>query len=118
MDRRGTYRLLLATLFARADLAFTESPPELEPLVDVYLSNWGERVAQALRIGPKRTDLAASYLLWLLREGREEAFSGLARALYRDNPEDVVALWFSGIALLGGTSESDEGLARMRKSLD
>ena len=118
VDRRGTYRLLLATLFTRADLAFTESPPELEPLVDVYLSNWGERVAQALRIGPKRTDLAASYLLWLLREGREEAFSGLARALYRDNPEDVVALWFSGIALLGGTSESDEGLARMRKSLD
>ncbi len=118
VDRGGTYRLLLATLFARADLAFAVSRPELEPLVNVYLSNWGERLNQALRIGPKRTDLAASYLLWLLREGREGAFSRLARALYRDNPEDAVALWFSGIALLGGTSGADDGLARMRKSLD
>lgn len=73
---------------------------------------------QALRIAPKRTDLTTSYLLWLLREGREGEFSALARALYRGNPEDAVALWFSGIALLGGTSGSDEGLARMQKSLD
>lgn len=118
VDRGGTYRLLLATLFARADLAFADSRPELEPLVNVYLSNWGERLNQALRIGPKRTDLAASYLLWLLREGREGAFSRLANALYRDNPEDAVALWFSGIALLGGTLGADDGLTRMRKSLD
>ena len=115
---RGTYRLLLATLFARADLAFVESGPELAPLVDVYLSNWGERLNQALRIAPKRTDLAASYLLWLLREGREGEFSSLARILFQNNPEDAVALWFSGIALLGVTSGTDEGLARMQKSLD
>ena len=118
VDRGGTYRLLLATLFARADLVFAPSRPELAPLVDVYLTNWGERLNQALRMGPKRTDLAASYLLWLLREEREEAFSVLARALYRGNPEDVVALWFSGIAPLGNASGTNEGLARMQKSLD
>jgi hypothetical protein len=118
VDRGGTYRLLIATLFARADLAFVESRLEFATIVDSYLSNWGERVDQALLISPKRTDLATSYLLWLLREGREEAFSRLSRTLYRNNPEDAVALWFSGIALLGVTSGTDEGLARMQKSLD
>ena len=86
--------------------------------MDAYLSNWGKRVDQALGISPKRTDLAASYLLWLLREGREEAFSALARTLYRGNPEDAVALWFSGIALVGDAQGKQEGLSRMRRSLD
>ena len=118
VDRKSTFRLLLATLFARADLAFSPSGPELAPLLEDYFSNWGERVDQALSIAPKRTDLAASYLLWLLREEKEGAFSKFSRDLYRDNPEDAVALWFSGIALLGDTAGSDEGLARMQKSLD
>ena len=36
VDRGGTYRLLLATLFARADLAFSSPGPDLAPLVDAY----------------------------------------------------------------------------------
>lgn len=118
IEKGGAFRLLVSSLFARSDLAFVPSSGETAHLVSGYLANWGKRLDQALKIAPKRTDLAISYLLWLLRENREQEFSQLALRLHEMNPEDPVGLWFSGIALLGDPRQARAGLLRMRRGLE
>jgi hypothetical protein len=118
IEQGSSFRLLISTIFARADLAFSPTPERLQPLVDEILSTWEIRVKQAMSIAPGRTDLTVSYLLWLLRENRQQEFSRWALLLFNKNPEDPVGLWFSGIALLSDPSESGKSLKRMRLAID
>jgi len=117
-DGNPSFRTRSGGLLARADLAFIDPPEELAPLRDAFLVNWEKRLGEALKIAPKRTDLAASYLLWLLKENRIDKFSELAARLYRQNPKDPIALWFTGIDLIGTDKTLEEGVIRMRKAID
>lgn len=118
IDRGAAFRLLVATLLARSDLAFASPDPAVDGFVREFLVNWDARLTQALAIAPRRTDLAAPYLLWLLKENRGPEFSAWANRLYARNPQDMVGLWFSGIALLDDPTQTLAAVERMRKALD
>lgn len=117
IDRGARFRLLVTSLLARSDLAFAPPDRRLDPVTAEFLSNWERRLTQALAIAPRRTDLAAPYLLWLLKEGKEATLRGWANRLFVRDPEDPVGLWFSGIALLGDASRAPLGIGRMKKAL-
>ncbi|MEO5336392.1 MAG: hypothetical protein H7841_05815 [Magnetospirillum sp. WYHS-4] len=118
VERGTSFRLLVATLLARADLAFAPPHPLLDRLTAEYLVNWETRLTQALRIAPRRHDLAAPYLLWLLKENRAGEFAAWANLLFERNPNDKVAIWFAGIALLEDPARAEEGLRRMRQAME
>lgn len=115
---RSTMRLHLTRLLMRADLAFAEPNADLDPFLERYLANWEEVVDALLVRAPRRTDQAAPYILWLLRENDQDRIRMFTETLYERAPDDPVALWFSGIALLGDPQTADEGLSRMRRALD
>jgi uncharacterized membrane protein (UPF0127 family) len=117
IDRGASIRLLIAALNTRSDFAFLNIPNKMKPMVNKYKQNWGKRVTELVTRAPKRTDMAATYLLYLLKIGDEKTFSNFAIDLYARNPEDSIALWFSGIALLSKPNMGYAGTQRMRKAL-
>jgi hypothetical protein len=117
IDRGSIFRLRVSSLLARSDLAFGPSHPALLPITDIYLASWGQRLEEALRIAPKRTDLAAGYLLWLFKEGREDEFNRWSSKIYEMDRKSPVGLWFSGIALSANPTRGHEGIARMRQAI-
>jgi hypothetical protein len=117
IDKGSVFRLRVSSLLARSDMAFTISHPKVQPIIDIYLANWDKRLDEALRMAPKRTDLAAGYLLWLLKEGREAEFLRWSSKIYEMDRQSPVGLWFSGIALSANPARAQEGVARMRKGL-
>lgn len=118
IDHGANFRLISAALLARSDLAFVALEPMLDPLVREFLSNWEPRLIEALAQAPKRTDLAVSYMLWLLRENRTADFERMASWLHARNANDAVGLWFSGVALLNHDATAHEGIRRMKRSLE
>lgn len=118
IDRGAAFRLLVSSLLARADLAFAPHDPRLDGIVGEFVTNWEVRLNQALHIAPRRTDLAAPYLLWLLTRNKTDEFHAWANRLYARNPQDMVGLWFSGIALLDDPAQTLAAVERMRKALD
>ena len=111
-------RLKIAAIAARADLVFAPPYPRIEKIASAYATDWKSRLEEVLREAPRRTDLAAPYLLMLLRDGKEREYRKLADALYRRNPSDPVALWFSGIAMLNDDATAVTGARRMKEALD
>jgi hypothetical protein len=51
---------------------------------------------------PRRSDLAIPYFNLLLSDGEEPRALEAAESLLQNDPNDAVALWFSGIVLLAG----------------
>ena len=67
---------------------------------------------------PRRSDLAIPYFNLLIRDDQEPRALATAERILAGNRHDAVALWFSGIVMLGGPKNADRGLARMRRALD
>jgi hypothetical protein len=110
-------RLEIASIASRADLAFAPPDPRIQGIYTDYAPAWRERLDAVLAKAPRRTDLAAPYLLMLLRDGLELDYQEFSGELYRRNPADPVAQWFSGIALLGDPATAGAGAARMADAL-
>lgn len=117
VERGASFRLLVSTLLARSDLAFAPPNPLITPIAEDFLANWGQRLNQALHVAPHRTDLAATYLLWLLNRNKVDEFRAWTDRLYARTPDDMVALWFSGIALLDDPAQTLAAVERMRRAL-
>ena len=118
IDRGAALSLLISALNVRADFAFLDLPNELKPLVNKLMKTWGWRVRELVSRAPTRTDLAAPYLLFLLKTGDEARFANLSNSLFALNPDDPIALWFSGIALLSNPNKGDIGIQRMLSALE
>ena len=67
---------------------------------------------------PRRSDLAIPYFNLLIRDDQEPRALATAERILAGNRQDAVALWFSGIIMLAGPKNADQGLARMRRALD
>jgi len=117
IDKNPSFSTQQSSLLGRADIAFVEVPATAQPTKDAFLSNWKDRLNAVLKIAPNRTDLAASYLLWLLKENRLDEFSEFSAKLYAMDSSDPVGLWFSGIDLLGRQETAEAGLRRMQTAL-
>lgn len=117
LDRGASFRLMVASVSARADLSVAPSNPLLDKLRAEFLGNWGQRLDEVLRRAPKRTDLAAAYLMWLINTGRTTEAIDLAALIHERNLNDPVGLWFHGIALLAEGRRKEEGLVMMRQGI-
>ena len=117
IDRGARITLLIAALHTRSDFAFIDIPNEMKPLVERLKETWGPRVRELVAQAPKRTDLAAPYMLYLLKSGDEKKFTNLATSLFVRNPDDPIALWFFGIALLSKPNMGDVGIRKMLTAL-
>ena len=114
----SSLRLEILGLTVRPELAFTLKQPVLEPLTAEYLRTWRDTLGQFLARAPARTDLAVPYLLWRMQSGQEDEVLQFSRRLLRRNPADAVGLWFSGIVLLAADETAEEGLLRLKRSLE
>ncbi len=117
LDHGGSFRLMVASLSARADLSIVPPNPRLDKLRAGFLGNWGQRLDEVLRRAPKRTDLAAAYIMWLINTGRNAEAIALSARIHEQNLNDPVGLWFYGIALLADGQKAKEGLSLMRQGL-
>lgn len=86
----------------------------------VPLARWPDYLDAALRLAPRRTDLAAAYFAHLIQEERWEALAAYAEKMLARAPDDPVALWFSGLARAraGEPAARRAGVERMRRALD
>lgn len=117
-DQRNGVRMLISGLNSRADFAFLELPQNLTPLIESYRKNWEARLKQLLVRAPGRTDLAAPYLMYLLKTGQEKPFQAFSQYLFVLKPESPISKWFSGLSMLNMDDQNAMiGLERMRESL-
>lgn len=77
----------------------------------------GRSVKLLLSRAPRRTDLAIPYFNGLLARNREREALDMARAILAEHADDAVALWFSGIVLLGDPSTANRGMQQLRQSV-
>ncbi|GAB6052239.1 hypothetical protein JCM17960_10590 [Magnetospira thiophila] len=111
-------KLRIATILSQSDLAFLAADGATAELVARYLRTWEQRVFEVLDRAPDRTDLAAPYLSYLLSRGDNDRLRDLTSRLYAHNPDDPIALWFSGLALLNSSDQGEAGIARMQRALN
>jgi hypothetical protein len=91
--------------------------PEYEARFVSRTALLGRTLETFLRRAPRRSDVAVPYLNYLLGRGREADVLKLTSLILVRNPVDPVALWFSGIVLLGNPATSRSGMENLRQSL-
>jgi hypothetical protein len=89
-----------------------------------YLTRYGSpdiayrrAVEQVIRQAPRRSDIAIPYFNRLLATGRETEALALANGILARHRNDAVALWFSGIVLLGNPATAAVGMQNLKQSL-
>jgi hypothetical protein len=70
-----------------------------------------------IRRAPRRSDIAIPYFNHLLAVGREPEVLNFANLILARHDDDPVALWFSGIVLLGTEGTGAAGMRNLRRSL-
>ncbi len=116
--KKMSLRFHNAGLLVRGELAFSLTHPAFARNAPAYLADWEEMLRSFLHRAPHRTDMAALYLLWLLREGEDQKMLSFADSILDRNPNDPVGLWFSGLALAGDPAKRSEGLAHLKQAID
>lgn len=108
----------LCGIFGRA--AFMPETSRFGPLTPADEQLWRNEVARLLEVAPGRLDMAAIYLNWLIRQGREGGDADLLPVLQRQAPSHPVTGWFLGLRMIAaadGTVRRD-GLLALRRALD
>ena len=78
---------------------------------------YGHRTAVLMRRAPRRSDIAIPYFNHLLAQNREAEVLNLANLILARHDNNAVALWFSGVVLLGNEQTSVAGMRNLRRSL-
>jgi hypothetical protein len=116
--RRGAgRRLLVADAIIRGDMVFGVGA-HAPTLTASAAAGWPRALDRVLAVAPKRTDLLVAWFFWQLGRGGEAAILARTQRLLARQPDDAVALWFSGLALLKDPTQHTEGMARLRRALD
>jgi|GEM_PF-3530811 len=118
IEASPSFRLQSSYLLTLTDLAFAKPGSGLPEFFAELRPRWEKHLVSALETAPKRTDLAAPYLLWLLSTNQSADLSRLSDWLYEKNNQDPVGLWFSGIVLSATPDRSGEGISRMQAALE
>lgn len=114
----SSLRLALSSVLALGELAFLP-PPAAELVVQAgLLTDWEDRLSAFLDRAPGRIDVSAPYYGWLLGLDREAAALAFAESRLAQAPSDSVAMWYSGIVLLGDPDRAEYGMRRLRRALD
>ena len=91
--------------------------PDTESRFGDLSEQYRDRVEALMRRAPRRSDIAIPYFNYLLARKREKEALDLANRILARHENSAVALWFSGIVLLGNADTSAAGMANLKRSL-
>lgn len=116
--RSALLSLALCTTFGRA--AFMPATSRFGPLIPQDEILWREEVIRLLDVAPGRLDVAAIYLNWLIKQGREADDDRVLPMLERRVPSHPVVLWFRGLRMIAGPDEDTRraGILKLRQALE
>lgn len=111
------------------DLIMLYSAPQWSALRLQRLPQWKKAVLDAIHGIPTRGDLATMYGLFFMeraspkekpqvREAMTKQVFDVTEEVLHNNPDDPVALWFSGLALLQHSDTETLGFKRLHRALD
>lgn len=110
--------LTLCGIFGRA--AFMPETSRFGPLTQVDENLWKNEVVRLIEVAPGRMDIAAVYLNWLIRQGREGGDGDILPVLRRQAPAHPVTVWFEGLRMIADQDGTvrQAGLLALRRALD
>ena len=120
IDDRDSPFLVLAGIAAISDIMYDPALAWLKPDYVARTGLWGRWIATFLRQAPMRSDVAIAYFGWLLAEGRTDDVARIAGGILRDSPQDAVALYHLGAALIidQDANKRNLALAYLRQGFD
>jgi hypothetical protein len=118
-DESNDVYLLFWGLDLRGRLAHLDEFAAARPFFAPLLANWADRLAAFLALAPGRSDVAVGYFGWAIKSGDRDAAVALGNRMLSRRPDDAIALWFSGNAMLLDPDDqvARQGLARMKRAL-
>lgn len=111
----ATLRLSISTVNVLSGIVFLL--PDYQARFGALDDLYKHRVDQLMRRAPRRADIAIPYFNYLLARNREAEVLTLANLILARQENSAVALWFSGIVLLGNEKTSTAGIRNLRRSL-
>jgi hypothetical protein len=115
---KSRYLMMVGLLF-RNEVFFA---PDLAPgLREALAAQWESRVRDFLHLARRRTDLAAPLLAIWLQQRQFVRVRDFTDAVLARSPNDPVALYFSGVALIAASESArqrDEGIRRLQRAVE
>jgi low affinity Fe/Cu permease len=110
-----TLKFSISVANALSGLFFAD--PDFIARIGVTERDFRRSIEHVIRLAPRRADITIPYFNFLLAAGREGEALELANIILARRPDDAVALWFSGIVLLGREATGVAGMRNLRRSL-
>ena len=114
----SSIRLKSLTVIMRDELATEMGDPQFDRLREWEIPTWSQKVMTLRQEMPERTDLAAPFLGTLVQSQNTAVAINFGNELLLRNPNDPVALWFTGIAMAPTAEWGNLGQARMLRAVD
>jgi hypothetical protein len=114
----SSLRLKSLMLIMRDELATEMGDPQFDRLREWEVPTWSQKLMALRQELPERSDLAAPFLDTLVQSNNTAVAIKFGNELLLRNPDDPVALWFTGIAMVPTTEWSNLGRARMVRAMD
>jgi hypothetical protein len=92
--------------------------PQFDRLREWEVPTWSQKLMAMLEEMPERVDLAAPFLSTLVHSNNATVAINFGNDLLLRNPDDPVALWFTGIAMAPTAEWGNLGQARMLRAAD
>jgi hypothetical protein len=106
------------TLIMRDELATEMGDPQLDRLREWEIPAWSQKLLALLDQMPERVDLSAPFLGTLVQSNNSPVAIRIGNELLLRNPNDPVALWFTGIAMAPTVEWGNLGQARLLRAAD
>jgi hypothetical protein len=117
-ERPSGIRLKSLTLIMRDELATEMGDPQFDRLREWEVPTWSQKLMAMVEETPERVGLAAPFLSTLVHSNNAMVAINFGNDLLLRNPDDPVALWFTGIAMAPTVEWGNLGQARMLRAAD
>ena len=114
----SSLRLKSLMLIMRDELATEMGDPQFDRLREWGVPGWSQKLLALRQELPERSDLAAPFLGTLVQSDNAAIAIKFGNELLLRDPDDPVALWFTGIAMVSTAEWSNLGRARMVRAMD
>lgn len=117
-DLPSSTRLKSLTLIMRDELATKMGDPRLDRLREWEVPAWSQKLFALLDQLPGRVDLSVPFLDLLVTSNNGPVAIRVGNELLLRNPDDPVALWFTGVAMAPTAEWGNLGQARLLRAVD
>ena len=117
LEEKNSLRLAIVSVLARSEVAFLRVGEADRADQAAILADWEPILMALLARAPARVDLSIPYYAWRIGHNEETEALAFAERRLVLNPQDPVALWYSGSILLADVDREQEGIKRMGRAL-